>query len=94
MIIITNDEWVADLRTMTCRNIITGMVFEFKKNETTYTGKLTEMPFELLRQWIQKEQGEKFIKKAVIEAEKVLRIAQIESNIENNKKRNNICYRQ
>jgi hypothetical protein len=94
MIIITNDEWVADLRTMICRNTNTRMVIEFQRDGTTYTGKIKEIPFELMTKWTKTKHGKQLIKKAVMEAEKVLWRAQIESNIENLKKRNNICYQQ
>jgi len=82
MFTLTYGEWVADLRDMTCRNVNTGLVVEFHKSGATHTGKMKDIPFGLMRQWAKTECGELFIKKAVMEAEKVFLKAFIESGME------------
>lgn len=57
------------------------MVVEFNKNGTTYTGKIKDMPFKLMRQWAKTEHGELFIKNAIMEAEKIFWRALIENDI-------------
>jgi len=82
MITIKSGEWVANLTDMTCRNINTRIVVEFHKSGAAYAGKIKDMPFELLRRWSTTEHGEQFIKKVIMEAEKVFLRSLIESDIE------------
>jgi bifunctional pyridoxal-dependent enzyme with beta-cystathionase and maltose regulon repressor activities len=82
MVTIVGGEWIADLGTMICRNIITRMVVEFEKSGTGYVGKVKDMPLEIFAQWAKKEHSERLMKKAVAEAEVVFLRTVIERNIE------------
>ena len=74
--------WIADLKTMTCKNVINEIVIGFKKLERDIIGKITYIPLVLLKEWGATPDGEKFIKNAVIEAEKVFLKAYFESKLE------------
>ena len=71
MITITSGEWIADLGTMTCRNINNKIVVAFEKKGKTIIGKINDMPIELMEQWAAIPHGENNIKKAVMEAEEI-----------------------
>ena len=82
MITITNGEWIADMHTMTCRNIINNIIVVFEKSGETLTGKIRDIPMELFAKWAEEPDGEKHIQKAVMDAEEVFTRAYIESDIE------------
>jgi hypothetical protein len=82
MVEIVGGEWIADLGSMTCRNIFTNMVVEFEKCGTGYLGKIKDMPFEGFSQLSKQVHGERIIKKAVADAEEVFLRAVIERDIE------------
>ena len=82
MVNIVNDEWIADLGGMTCKNINTGMIVEFKPCGKAYEAKVKDMPMELFSEWAKLKNGEQNIKKAVEEAEGVFLRAIIGSEIE------------
>jgi len=81
MVTITNGEWIADLGTMTCRNITNNIVVEFGKD---LNGKIKDIPMNLLTKWSADPHGERNIQKAVLEAEEVFLRAYYESDIEKN----------
>jgi hypothetical protein len=69
MVTTANDDWVADLVTMTCKNTTNDIVVVFEKNERILIGKIESIPLELLKKWGKEIQGEKNINNALIEAE-------------------------
>ena len=79
---ITNGEWIADLRAMTCRNITNNIVLEFG-NELN--GKIKDIPMCLFKKWSSEPQGERHIQKALMEAEEVFIRAYYEGDIEKNR---------
>ena len=81
MITITGEEWIADLGTMTCKNISNNIVIVFIKNGGILEGKLKYIPMELLDYWTETPHGERLIQKAVIDAQEVFLRAYFESNI-------------
>ena len=81
MVTITNGEWIADLRAMTCRNIINNIVVEFGKD---LNGKIKDIPMSLFTKWSADPHGERNIQKAVMEAEEVFLRAYYENDIKKN----------
>ena len=71
MITISDGEWIADLGAMTCRNYVNSIVVVFEKKGKILTGKIKDMPFELVEKWAALPHGEKNIQNAVMEAEEV-----------------------
>ena len=84
MITITNGEWIADLGTMTCRNIANNIVVAFEKEGKILRGKLKDVPMELFSKWAMEPKGEMKVQKAVMDAEEVFLRAYFESDIEKN----------
>lgn len=84
MVTITNDEWIANLGSMTCCNINTKMIVKFKESGNIFIGKIRDMPIEIMSKWAKQWYGERLIKNAVKEAEEVFLRAFIESDIEKN----------
>jgi len=79
MVTIINGKWIADLSTMTCKNINTKMVVEFEKFGRTYRGRIRDMPIELMSQWTIQKHVERMVQEAITEAEKVFLKALVES---------------
>jgi hypothetical protein len=67
----TNDNWFADLQNMTCCNVENQMVIAFEKRGTALMGRIKNIPIELLEKWAADPDGNKYIRKAVIEADEV-----------------------
>ena len=84
MITIADGEWIADLPTMTCRNINNKIVVAFERSGIGVRGKLKDMPMELFAKWAGEPHGERKIQNLVMEAEEVFLRAYIESDIEKN----------
>ena len=81
---ITKEEWIADLVSMTCRNINNKIVVVFEKFGKAINGKIKDIPMDLFAKWAADPHGERNIQKAVMEAEEVFLKAYIESDIEKN----------
>ena len=84
MVNICNGEWIADLGSMTCKNINNGIIVEFKPCGKTYEGKIKDMDMDLFAEWAKLPDGERLVQKAVMDAEEVFLRAVIETEIENN----------
>ena len=82
MITISDGEWIADLRAMTCRNYINNIVVVFEKKGKMPIGKIKDIPIELMEKWAALPHGENNIKNAVMEAEEVFLRAYLENLIE------------
>jgi hypothetical protein len=81
---ITSGKWIADLGAMKCRNIFNNIVVVFEKKGKALIGKIEYIPMELFARWAEKPDGEKYVEKAVTEAEEVFTRAYIENDIETN----------
>jgi hypothetical protein len=64
-----NDEWVADLGNMTCRNKANNITVALEKSDYLFIGKIKDIPKELEEQWAAEGDGKKRKEKAVMEAE-------------------------
>jgi hypothetical protein len=64
-------EWMVDLENCTCRNIENEMVISFEKRGTTLLGKFKKIPIKLVQEWMQYSNWEKYVKKAIIDADEV-----------------------
>ena len=62
-------EWVADLITMTCRNVSNNIIIVFENLEGSLIGKIKNIPIELVNKWAAQKNVEKNINDAVREAE-------------------------
>jgi hypothetical protein len=82
MITITDGTWIADLGSMTCRNVENWIVVGFQKKGNTFEGKLQDIPVELLEEWAALPNGEQRIRQAVEEAEELFLQAWFEKQIE------------
>jgi hypothetical protein len=83
MISITNGKWIADLGSMTCRNIENRMVVGFKRQGDFFSGAVEDMPLDLLATWARSPEGMESIRRAVEEAEEVFLRAWFEAQTEN-----------
>ena len=68
MIKLANENWIADLWSMTCWNSITKIMFSFEKKGNSLTGKIKEIPLEVMENMVADPHGRKNIKKMIIEA--------------------------
>jgi hypothetical protein len=82
MITIMNGAWITDLSSMICRNIESGIKVSFRKKGIAFEWKIEDIPMKLLEKWAIEPHGERHIKKAAEEAEKVFLRAYFESKIE------------
>jgi len=79
MNIIPKEGWIADLETMTCRNINTGIVLIFERKRKILLPKINDIPVEFLEIWEKMKDDEK--EKIISEAEDVFMNAFIENDI-------------
>jgi len=54
MVTTANTEWVADVVTMTCKNTTNGIVISFEKLGKNLTGKIIDLPLELINGQLKK----------------------------------------
>ena len=80
MVKIANGEWIADLGSMSCWNCVNKIVVTFEKSGKTLIGKINDIPIELMKKWAAEPQGERHIKKAVMEAEEAFLRAYFDNN--------------
>ncbi len=85
MITIANGEWIADLQTMTCRNILNNVIVSFEVKEQYPQGKIKHIPMDLLSKLAIQANGDKEIEKMVTDAEEVFLRVYFEREIEGNK---------
>ena len=74
-----NTEWVADVVTMTCKNTTNNIVVIFEKLGKNLTGKIKDLPLELINKWTIEKNVEINIREALKEAEKIFMKAYLES---------------
>ncbi len=82
MITITNGEWIANLQTMTCRNVLNNVIISFEMKGKFPRGKITHIPMDLLSKLAIQPDGEKAFEKMVADAEEVFLKAYFEREIE------------
>jgi len=73
------ESWIADLKTMTCRNKNTNIVVTFEKKRNIFLPKIKDIPVELHEEWSQMKDREK--EKIISEAEDVFMKAFIEHDL-------------
>ena len=81
MVTTASSDWIADLGAMTCRNCVNNIIVAFDRNWRTLTGKIKDMPIELMEKWAAVPDGEKYIQNAVMEAEEVFLRASFENDV-------------
>jgi len=81
MINATSNDWVVDLGTMTCRNILTNMVVVFEKKRSAIIGKIKDLPLEIMAEWAERLDGATLMQGAVLEAEGVFLHAYFENEM-------------
>jgi hypothetical protein len=64
-----NDEWVADLVKMTCRNKKNNIVILFRKINGSLIGEIKNLPMKIVIKWATEGRGNISIKNTVTEAE-------------------------
>ena len=72
--------WIADLETMTCRNINTNIVVTFKKRRNIFLPTIKDVPVDIVEKWAKMKDGEKEQEKIIAEAEDVFMNAFIEND--------------
>jgi len=77
-----NENWIADLETMTCRNVGNNITVVFEPRGKTYQGKINTIPVDILEQWKLEKNVHRRIKKAIIEADAVFFQAYFRREIE------------
>jgi len=80
MVTTANTEWVADVVTMTCKNTTNGIVISFEKLGKNLTGKIIDLPLELINKWTVEKNVEINIRNTVKEAEEFFLKAYLKSN--------------
>jgi len=80
---IPKNGWIADLETMTCRNINTNIVVTFKKKRNIFLPTIKDVPVDIAEKWskMKDEETEKEKGKIISEAEDVFMKAFIENDI-------------
>jgi len=69
-----------DMVTMTCKNTTNNIVVLFEKLGKTLTGKIINLPLELINKWTIEKKGEINIRNALLEAEEIFLKEYFESN--------------
>jgi len=71
--------WIADFVALTCWNCVTKIVVSFEDNGNVLTGKIKDIPVELMGKLAAEPYGERFIKNTVMEAREIFLRAYNES---------------
>jgi len=79
---IPKNDWVADLETMTCRNIISNIVVIFERESNIFLPRIKDIPVDVFDKWVYMNNEEDEKEKIISEAEDVFMKAFIESDIE------------
>jgi len=77
----TSGNWVADLRTLSCRNSTNNITISFEKIEGNLRPKIREMPIEMLKKWVIDPEYVRYIRKTVKEAEDFFTKAYYENKV-------------
>jgi hypothetical protein len=72
-------EWIADLAAMTCRNYTWGITVAFEKQGEAITGKISELPDNLIKRWLNTDNGFRILRRIEKEAEEVFLMVYFES---------------
>lgn len=64
-----DDDWIAYLGSMTCKNRRNGIIVEFTPCGKAYVGKIKDIPMNVFAKWAKLPDGELHVQKAVAEAE-------------------------
>jgi len=64
-------KWIADIRTMKCRNTTNNIVVLFEKMGINLTGKIKNLPLELIYKWTFEKNIEFNIRNTMKEAEEI-----------------------
>lgn len=64
-----NNEWIADLSNMTCKNTVNNIVILFRKINGSLVGEIKDLPMKIVNKWAVEGHGETGIKNNVTEAE-------------------------
>jgi len=76
---IPKNGWIADLETMTCRNIDTGIVVVFERKRNIFLPRIKDIPVDVFEKWVYMNNEEKEKEKMIKEAEDVFMKAFFES---------------
>jgi len=68
---ISKNGWVADLDTMTCRNINTNIVVDFGEDLNIFFPHIIDIPVDISEKWAQMDNEENEKEKVITEAEDV-----------------------
>jgi hypothetical protein len=71
MELIRCEKWMVDLENCTCYNTENEVVVFYEKRGTTLLGKFKKIPIKLAQEWIKDPNSEMYVKKEVIDADKV-----------------------
>ena len=71
MSIMPKNGWVADLESMTCRNINTSIVVAFERKKNFFLPKINDMPNDVFEKWANMNDGKNEMQKIIFEAENV-----------------------
>jgi len=77
---IPNNGWIADLETITCRNIDTGIVVIFEKKRNIFLPRIKDIPVDIFEKWVYMNNEETEKAKIIEEAEDVFMKAFIEND--------------
>ena len=66
-----NKKWIVDLKKMTCRNAENNLVIHFERKGRALSGKIIDLPLDLIHKWADDSNGKSNLKKAIIEADAV-----------------------
>jgi len=81
MSVMPKNGWVADLDTMTCRNINTRIVVAFERKKNFFFPKINNMPNDVYEKWANMKDGKREMEKIIFEAESVFLRTYIEKNL-------------
>jgi precorrin-6B methylase 2 len=65
------EEWVVDTEAMTCLNKNTEVLVEFQEKDELFIGSVKHIPINLMKSLAMLKNGEKLVRKAVMEAEEI-----------------------
>jgi len=82
MVTTTNSEWIVDVVTMTCKNTTNNIVVLFERLGKTLSGKIKDIPLELLNKWRIEKNCEINIRNTIMEAEEIFLKAYFEGENE------------
>jgi hypothetical protein len=82
MVYFAYGQWIADLRTMTCRNFVWNITVTFEKQGDALIGEISYMPDNSNRKWIFSPIADRIRRKIIKDAEEVFLKAYFENELE------------